>query len=314
MAQTLSRRVGYAASVPPSDALDPTLAALDPTERAFVLGSTVLGLGGDGARVLASPSAERCGAALSTMARVPRDQKAARIGQLARELGAPFPPAVDLVHPSWLPKALAAEPSDFLPALALGGPPAVRQAVGEVMQSRQADEEPGTPATLSPELAAELRRVVFATLRHVFATSDGPLAGVLERSGPNMLIEIRRLGARSLGASLAGSPAEVLARAMAVVGSAFAVDLREAAEQVEDRLRREAEADVKAAARDPASTPEERLERIGHQALLRLARHESEEVRRAVALRMPRHLGKQLLTPAVVPEPAKPLRGAGGRP
>jgi hypothetical protein len=299
--------------VPPSDALDPALAALDPTERAFVLGSTVLGLGAEVARALAAPSSERCAAALSTLARVPRDQKAARIGQLARELGAPFPPAVDMVHPSWLPKALAAEPSDFLPALAQGGPPAVRQSVGEVMQARQAEGEAVTPANLHPELAAELRRVVFATLRHVFATTDGPLAGLLERSGAHALGEIRRLGARSLGASLAGSPTEVLARAMAVVGSAYAADLRHAAERGDDPGRRAAEGDVKAAAGDPATTPEERLEHIGYQALLRLARHESEEVRRAVALRMPRHLGKQLLA-AAAPEAAKPQRGGGRKP
>jgi hypothetical protein len=292
-----------------ADGLDPALAALSPTERAFVLGSTVLGLGPEGPGVLAPPSGERCAAALKTLARVPREQKAARIAQLARELGAPFPPAVEVVHPSWLPKALAAEPTDFLPALVVGAPPAVRQAVGEVMQARQGESEAANPASLSPELAAELRRVVFASLRHVFATTSGPLAAVLERSGPGLLDEVRRLGARSLGASLVGSPFEVIARAMAVVGSNYATDLRQAAENADDVRRRAGEGDVKAAAADPVTSAEERLERIGFQAVLRMARGEGEEVKRALALRMPRNLGKQLLAAGPpAPEPAKPSR------
>jgi hypothetical protein len=298
----------------PADALEPTLTALDPTERAFVLGSTVLGLGVDGAAALAPPASERCAAALRMLARVPRDQKAARIGQLARELGAAFPPAVEVVHPSWLPKTLAAEPSDFLPALVVGAPPAVRQAVGEVMQSRQAEGEASNPASLSPELAAELRRVVFASLRYVFASARGPIGAVLERSGAGAAGEIRRLGARSLGASLAGSPSEVIARAMAVVGSEYASDLRDAAQRVDDVGRREGESDVKAAATDPATTADERLQWIGSRALIRLARGESEEVRRALALRMPRSLGKQLLVANGPSEAAKPDRRAGGKP
>ena len=52
---------------------------------------------------------------------------------------------------------------------------------------------------------------------------------------------------------------------------------------------------MKAAASDPAASAEERLERIGFQALVRLVRGESTEVKRAVALRLPRELGKQLL-------------------
>ncbi len=299
----------------PADALDPTLAALDPTERAFVLGSTVLGLGPENAAVLAGPAGERCAAALRTLAKVPRDQKAGRIGQLARELGAAFPPAVEIVHPSWLPKALAAEPSDLLPALVVGASPSVRQAVGEVMQSRRAEGELANPATLSPELAAELRRVVFASLRHVFAACQGPLAAVLERTGPGALQEVRRLGARSLGASLAGSPHEVLARAMAVVGGSFAGDLRQSAEAADPAARREGEADVKAAAADAAATSEERLERIGHRAMLRLARAQDDEVKRAVALRLPRELGKHLLGTGAAAEGAQGgRRGAGDRP
>jgi hypothetical protein len=294
-----------------ADGLDPTLQALDPAERAFVLGSTVLGLGPENAGRLAPPAGERCAAVLQAIARIPREQKAARIAQLARELGAPFPPAVEVVHPSWLPKALAAEPSDFLPALVAGAPPAVRQAVGEVMQARRAEGEPANPASLSPELAGELRRVIFGSLRHAFATTSGPLAPVLERSGPGSLLEVRRLGARALGASLGGSPPEVIARAMAVVGGTYAGDLRQAAERVDETSRREGEADVRAAASDPASTSEERLERIGFRAVVRLARKESDEVKRALALRLPRDLGKQLLSGGDGSDALKAGRGPG---
>ncbi len=283
-------------------ALDPTLTALEAAERGFVLGSTVLGLGPDGAGVLAAPARDRCAAALKALARGPREQKAARIGQLARELSAPFPQSVEMVHPSWLVKPLAAEPSDFLPALVVGAPPGVRHAVGEVMQAR-GEGEPDIPATLTTELAAELRRVIFAPLRHVFTSASGPVGALLERSSAGMLNDLRRLGARSLGASLASSPPEVVARAMAVVGSAYAADLREAAQTVDSGPRREGEADVRAAAAEPVNSAEERLEKIGFYALKRLARGESPEVRRALALRLPRGLGKQLLADSP-PEPA----------
>jgi hypothetical protein len=286
--------------------LDPTLTALQVAERGFVLGSTVLGLGADAARALAGPARERCAAALSTLAKVPRDQKAARIALLARELSAPFPPWVEVVHPTWLAKPLAAEPSDFLPALVVGAPPGVRQAVGEVMQAR-GEGEPPAAVTLAPELAAELRRVIFAPLRHVWATTSGPLAPLLERGSPGMLGELRRLGARSLGASLAGSPPEVVARAMAVVGSAYAADLREAARTGDSGSRHEGEWDVKAAAQEPVTSAEERLEKIGFFALKRLARDESAEVKRALALRLPRSLGKELLTENE-PPPEPPRR------
>jgi hypothetical protein len=283
--------------------LDPSLTALDLVERGFVLGSTVLRLGPDGAAPLTAPAQGHCTAALKTLARAPRDKKIAHIAQLARELGAPFPPAVEIGHPSWLRGHLDVEPSDLLPALIAGAPPALRSAAGEVMQSRrgQGDDEPAAAATLSPELAAELRRVVFAPLRHVFASASGPMGALLGRSSQGALFEMRRLGARSLGASLASSPSVILARAMAVVGDSFASDLRQAAESVDDASRREAEADVKAAASDPATTAEERLERIGFQALRRFARGASTEVKRALALRLPRNLGEQLLAEEVAP-------------
>jgi hypothetical protein len=302
-----SNLIEYAAPVADNaGGLDPTLTALQVAERGFVFGSMVLGLGPEGAKALAPPARERCVAALTMLARVPRDQKAARIALLARELSAAFPPWVEIVHPSWLAKPLAAEPSDFLPALVVGAPPGVRQAVGEVMQAR-GEGEPASPVTLAPELAAELRRVIFAPLRHIAASANGPLALLLDRTSAGMLSELRRLGARSLGASLASSPPEVVARAMAAVGSAYASDLREAAQTVDTAQRREGEADVKAASAEPVSSAEERLEKVGFHALKRLARGESPEVKRALALRLPRSLGKELLSEAPEP-PAEPRR------
>ena len=150
--------------------------------------------------------------------------------------------------------------------------------------------------------------MIFAPLRHVWATTSGPLAPLLERSSAGMLGELRRLGARSLGASLASSPPEVVARAMAVVGSAYAADLGEAARTGDTGSRHEGEADVKAAAGEPVTSAEERLEKVGFFALKRLARDESADVKRALALRLPRSLGKELLTDNNEPPPEPPRR------
>jgi hypothetical protein len=267
-------------------------------ERGFVLGATLLGLGLEGAAALADPS--RCAAALTALAGFDRASKATRLGMLAREIGSPYPVGFDQLHRSWLQKLLALEPLDLIPALVAGGPEAAREAAGRLFSAKTAEGTPPPGLRLPPELLAELRRLVFSCAPEVRATPASPeLAALLSLSGRSFLAELRRLGARSLGASLAAAPVEVTARAMAAVGHVLADELRRAAESAELDERRQAELDVMAAAAEPGSTVEDRLEGTGFHAVRRKLAGESFEVRRALALRMPVRFGERLLADVV---------------
>jgi hypothetical protein len=210
------------------------------------------------------------------------------------------------VHASWIRKALAAEPSDLLPALVAGAPPAAREAVAEITAARAREGAPIEPVVLVPEIATELRRFAFGGLVPPLPDAGPQVAPLLELTPVQLIFEVRRLGARSLGASLASAPMDIRARAMAGVGPALADDLRVASSTADRSARHEGEADVKAAAAEgPAGAVEERLEAIGISALERLLRPESLEVHRALALRLPARLGRKLLPGGVMfTEPA----------
>ena len=270
--------------------------------RGFVLGATLLGLDEAGPPHLAARAAEACAAAIAALARMSRAGKSARLGQLARELGSSFPPGLELVHESWIREALAAEPSDLLANLVAGAPPKVRAAGNQLLVSR-AEEDPPAPLVLAAELATEMRRSAFEALTAAIEHVGTAVAPWFDLSPPQLLMEVRRLGARSLGASLAAAPMDVRARAMAAVGARFAADLRAAAESCEQVERADGESDVKDAAGTIGGTVEERLEQMGMSALQRRLHGENTEVRRALALRLPLRLGRRLLPPRTLLDP-----------
>jgi len=259
-----------------------------------VLGATVLGLPPEAASFLTDPHAQVCGNALGRLASLDREPKAQELGNLARDISAPYPAAVRDIHPSWLVPLLEPEPTDLIPALVAGAPLPAREAALEVMNGRSGELKT-EPVVLPAEVAVELRRLLFGGL------GDGPVAGgelvtrLLEMSGSAFLRELRRLGARSLGATLARSAPELRARAMASVGADLAEEVRKAAETADRVERAEAESDVKGAAGDLVGTVEERLLAIGVSALMRLIRSERPAAKLALAHRLPRQLGRRLL-------------------
>ena len=93
----MSAAVGYARGRR-GLAPDISLELLTPPERASCWGPPCWAWAPRRGRPGWSRGAERCAAALQTLATLPRERKATRLGQLARELGAPFPPAVELCH------------------------------------------------------------------------------------------------------------------------------------------------------------------------------------------------------------------------
>jgi hypothetical protein len=274
--------------------IDRLVAPLGAPERGFLLGALLLGQGPALAGALAEPSRGRCAPVMAALAGLSRAERAAVSARLAPELTASFPPRLAEVHPSWLREALAAEPSEIFPALLAGAPPAVRAAAAEVLGARGEPRLSPSPAALAPEACAELQRLVF-----------GGLAPALERPGPAwlealcalgpeaLLEEVLRRGAATLGASLAGTPLEARARAMAGVGPRWARVL-EAAAAGEGGARAEAQADVAGAATERADTAAERLEQIGLRALARALAPEGPAAVQAVAMRLPARMGRRL--------------------
>jgi hypothetical protein len=287
-----------------SGSIESIFGALSAEGRGFILGAMLLDLESSAAASLTPPESEHCEAAFRILAKLPREAKAARIGQLARELGAPYPAALDRVHSSWLRKVLAAEPSDLVGALVAGAPPSAREAAAELLAARAREGKTSEPLTLIPEIAIELRRFVFGAMASAVPTAGPEIAPLFQCSPAELLFEVRRLGARSLGASLATAPVDIKARAMAGVGPALAEDLREAARNADNVRRFEGESDVKAASAAPGGAVEERLELIGISALDRKLRPESLDVRRALAVRLPSRLGKRLLPAGALGEVA----------
>ena len=273
---------------------DVALELLTVQERGFVLGAALLGLGAEASGVLSDGPAERCATALASLAALPRERKATRLGQLARDLGAPFPVGLERCHRSWVRLMLEPEPTELVQALVGGAPPAVRDAATDLVREREGEGPHTSALPVPPELATELRRLVFASAQFPTTAASPTVTGWLALEGDGFRTEVRRLGARALGTSVAEAPPEVRARAMAAVGK-FAPDLREAAESADTHARREGEADVRAAAGESAGTVEQRLESIGVAALIRALAAEGLEVRRALAIRLPRRLGIRLL-------------------
>ncbi len=285
--------VGYARVLVPT-APDVSLELLTLPERGFVLGAALLGLGAEAPAQLVPQVAERCGDALQVLSTLPRERKATKLGQLARDLGAPFPAGVELCHRSWLKPMIEPEPSELVQTLVSGAPPPLREAAGELLREREAGGSAAITLSIPPEMATELRRLVFAPAQVPNVTAGPAVAPLMELDSPRLRDEVRRLGARALGASVAEAPNEVRARAMAAVGK-FAPDLRQAAESADGSARRDGELDVKSAAGDAAATVEARLEGIGIWSLARLVRTEPPEVRRSLAMRLPPRLAKRLL-------------------
>jgi hypothetical protein len=211
---------------------------------------------------------------------LPREQRVTALAVLLRDLLTPLPPGIETLHPSWVAEALASEPPELAAALAPGG------------------EEGGGGMSLEPEVRRQLRRVVFAPLEPLAAEPAGPLGAQLAAlAEPELLFEVTRRGARTLGASLAGAPLESRARAMASIGAPWASELAaEAARHLDPTARNAARALVTRAATVPAPTPLDRLHTLGLLTLAPALAAEGLDSLRRVAGRLPAALGRALLT------------------
>ena len=175
-----------------------------------------------------------------------------------------LPHGIEALHPSWIAHALADEP-EHIAAI-------VSTAVPELLRSCLDRSGSASPAKAPLPVQREVVRLAFAELVPLCASDGGPLASSLGRlSFDDLLAEVTRLGAHTVGQSLAGSAPAIRARAMASVGEPWA-------------LRGEA-----------PRTPIERLRQVGILALRAELQAEHSTSIAMVAGRLPANLGRMLL-------------------
>lgn len=253
---------------------------LTPEERGLVAGLASLGAEKSAVDRLLAPS--RVAGAWHRIRELPREQRVTALAELLRDLLAPVPADIDTLHPTWVADALSGEPPALAAALALEG-------LGE-----------GTavsPLPLDPEARAQLRRLVFAPLEPLTAAPAGPLGAALAAlSEADLLFEVTRRGAQTLGVSLAGAPLEARARAMASAGAPWSSEIAAAADRhVPPTAREQARTLVARASRTPAPTPLHRLRAVGLASLAADLTTEGRSSLRHVAGRLPVELGRLLL-------------------
>jgi hypothetical protein len=175
-----------------------------------------------------------------------------------------------------------------------GAPEPVRRVADELLSAR--GDTAVAPIAEGPWLDG-LRRVVFGTLAPMPDDVAVGVGGVAERlcalSGAELLGEIDRRGAATVGLALAGAPDAVVARAAAGAGDALArVLLASSREPVSSEARSRARVLVAAAG---AGTGPQVVRAVGLTALAQALAAEGACALAAVAQRLPPSLGDALL-------------------
>jgi hypothetical protein len=251
---------------------------------------------------VAGRAGELCRAALAELEAQPRAERAQTLSRLVQRVTAPVPAGIARVHPSWLRAALEGEATEVLVAVTGDLPAAAREVAGEIIEGRGDAVPLQDPVRVPAGTLDELRRAIFSGLvampDPVGAPAEWQRLAALP--GADLLGELARAGAEALGASLAGAPPAVLARAAVQAGDAWADTVLAAARrEVTPELRARARALVAGAASlAGAGAGVGALAPIQAAGLLELARHLSGELpsaARAVAQRLPLALGQILL-------------------
>lgn len=235
-------------------------------------------------------------AALEALGAETRAARASTLAALISLVRAPVPAGLERVHPGWLRERLVPESSEVIRAVQGAAndrdrlPPEVRRVAVEILAERG---EPSTRSAVSPAGAAELRRRVFAGL--VPLTESGAPAGTeaatlmaLSFAALEETMEAR--GAETLGVSLRGAPAPVVARAAANLSGRLARILLDAAAQP-------GTADARETARRLVArvAPEKPADLAAHLGARTLALALAADAVQAVAQRLPPARGRRLL-------------------
>ncbi|MFL5306794.1 MAG: hypothetical protein ACJ8F1_16375 [Polyangia bacterium] len=280
--------------------MHPAAAGLAMKEQGFVLGTMLARRSAVEAARLAGGADAPWRHSLEGLLAEPRAVRAAALAELIGMTQAPLPGGLARAHPGWLRERLAPEPSAVVRAVTDGLGVEVRRVAAEILAERG---ETAASTSGSPAAAVTLlRRAVFGGLV--------PLAGPGAPAGPEArafldlsfaaveeAVELR--GAATLGVSVRGAPAAVVAQAAAGLGGRLARALLEAAAQPgTPEARSEARLLVSAAAGE-LSAP--LAMRLGLRALALALSREGGESAVAVAQRLPPILGRRLLALTAAP-------------
>ncbi|HVY37364.1 MAG TPA: hypothetical protein VHM31_05495 [Polyangia bacterium] len=280
--------------------MHPAVAGLAMEEQGFVLGTMLARRSPAEAARLAGAGDAPWRGALQELLAEPRAVRAAALAELIATAQAPIPPGLSRVHPGWLRERLGAEPSAVVRAVTDGLAIEVRRVAAEILAER--GESLGPVRDWPGAAVAVLRRAVFGGLV--------PLAGPGAPAGPEgralldlsfaaveEAVELR--GAATLGASVRGAPAAVVAQAAAGLGGRLARALLDAAGRPgAPQERNEARLLVSAAAGE-MSPP--LAMRLGLRALALSLSREGRESALAVSQRLPPALGRRLVALAAAP-------------
>jgi hypothetical protein len=196
---------------------------------------------------------------------------------------------IEDLHPSWIAHALADEPEDIVTM--------VRAALPEYLRSALDTSGCALPGKAPLSVQREVVRLALAELAPLCASDAGSLARSLCRlTFDDLLVEVTRRGARTVGQSLAGSPRAIRARAMASVGEPWAQQILAAAQEPASNPVQVGAVTLAEAIRCGAPrTPIERLRQVGILALRAELQVEPSSSIAKVAGRLPADLGRMLL-------------------
>src|SRR5262245_39448448 len=279
----------------------PGVAGLSLEEKGFVLGAALARMPPARAETrLPGPAGARCAAALAALADEPRPARAAAIAALTTLIRAPVPAGIDRIHPDWLRERFERESTAVVRAAAVGLPGEVRRIAADVRRARGEDGRALEPdGSVGAHGVAALQRTVFAGLVPLAGPGgpSTPVARELAALAPADLVRaIETRGAETLGRSLRGAPAGVVASAAAALGSPLAAIVLEASRAEGDADARERARRIVAAAGVPATGTAALA--IGTQAIADALATEGGAAVMAIAQRLPPEAGRRLLAAA----------------
>jgi hypothetical protein len=274
----------------------PAVAALSLEEKGLVLGAALARRPAADAGARAGGSCGvRIAAALTALEQAARPARAAALAALTALVRAPVPAGVERVHPDWLRERLELESSAVVRAVASGLPDEIRRVAAEVLRARGEEERLSARDEGATPGVAALQRAVFAGLVPLAGSGAPatPIARELTALPANEIVRaIETRGAETLGRSLRGAPAAVVARAAAALDDGLAPVVLAAARADGDTEARDRARALVAAG---VATGGDAAFAIGVHAIAALLKPEGGAAVMAIAQRLPAALGRRLL-------------------
>jgi hypothetical protein len=210
-------------------------------------------------------------------------------GDLPGAFAERLPRGIQDLHPSWIADALADEPEHIVAI--------VRSALPELLWSTLDTRGSVSPPKAPLPVQREVVRLALAEFASLCESEGAPLASSLgQLSFDDLLAEVTRKGARTVGQSLAGSAPAIRARAMASVGEPWAQQILAATRESSSKTVHVAAVSMVEAMRAFSScTPIERLRQVGILVLRAELQAEHPRSLAKVAGRLPVELGRMLL-------------------